>query len=453
MILIKRIIPLSAKDYTSILLSLLTVCVFPSCTSYTNTTTTDSNSASSAANEFIQADWDYTTAVYDDYIRSVLLYQGEDQLAPPYIPLEGLQLTCRFDDLNGGFNDYNYAIVHCDYHWTPSDMEDYEYVQGFNDNSITEMDESFNRKQMYTHYTFSFPNDMMRITRSGNYLLKVYPDGQEDNPIFTHRFVVYENLIGYNVNVKPSTIVSERRYKQEVDFELEQISYPIYDAYADLDVVILQNDRWDNAIFDLKPVFMKGTTFVYDFDEENNFNGLNEFRWFDSKSIRFTALGTDSIRMVNNQWHLYLHPSARRTYEVYRTDIDINGKRLLKNDDFDPFLESEYMFVHFYLPYEFRYPASSIYIYGALTNWNYQDRAKMDWNPDKKRYEGQLYLKQGYYNYMYSVVSPENPDGDLTAIEGNNQATENTYSIFTYYNDPQGYSRVIGLYVTDSYNK
>lgn len=444
---------MSVKESPLVIYSLLTVLLITSCTSYIDTGSTSTSSTPTNASEEPSIEWTYTNAVYDDFIRSVQLYSENDQLAPPYIPLNGLFLTCRFDDLRGGFNDFNYQIVHCDYDWSPSDLEEHEYVQGFNDNSITEMDESFNMKQMYTHYSFTLPNDMMKITLSGNYLLMVYPDGEEDAPIFTQRFVVYENLIGYDVNVKPSTIISERRYKQEVDFELKQVSYPIYDAYSDLDVAILQNDRWDNAIFDLKPVFMKGSTFVYDFDEENNFDGLNEFRWFDSKSIRFNALGTDSIRLVNNQWNMYLHPSERRTYEVYRTDIDLNGKRLLKNDDFDWFLESEYMFVHFSLPYDFKYPAADIYVVGEFTNWNFLDKAKMKWNESAKRYECSIYLKQGLYNYMYSVVSAEDPKGDMPAIEGNNQETENTYSIFTYYNDPQGYSRVIGLYITDSYNK
>lgn len=430
------------------------VLFFMNCTVYSadsasQSNTSDINTSTIEDREFyLHEDQNYV-----DYIKSVTLHPAGSPLLPPIIDLNTSNpLILRFDDLGGGFENYYYSVTHCSFEWEPSGLLASEYLRGFQEISITEISQSFNTVQNYTHYEASWPNDMSQPLLSGNYLLKVYAEGQQDAPVFTRRIVVTEQLTRFRPNVRAATVVSERRYRQEVDFDLIQAEFKIYEPYRDLHVAILQNHRWDNTITDLQPVFMKGNELVYDFDEENNFDGLNEFRWFDAKSLRFAALNTDSIREINGEWHFFLTPDQRRTYEVYRTDQDINGKFIIRNDDFGDNLEAQYLYVHFYLPMESQLIQGKVYVYGALTNWNHSEEARMKWNQSKKRYECTLYLKQGYYNYMYSVVDPENPQGDQRLIEGSHQATENEYTLLAYCYDPAGYDRVIGVLSTDSFN-
>ena len=400
------------------------------------------------------SDWSYTDKVYDPDIRSLQLYPTGNPMGPAIIDLsDPLPLVLHFDDLRGGYENYYVRLIHCTYEWEPSDLSPAEYIQGFDEIMINEIEQSFNTVQPYTHYFSSWPNDMSRPILSGNYLMKIYAEGMEDEPVCTRRIMVTEQLVRFRPNVKESTIVSERRYRQEVDFDVVQAGYQLIDPYRDFEVAILQNFRWDNAILNLKPVFMKGTELVYDFDEENNFDGLNEFRWIDTKSLRFAALGTDSLRIINDEWHIFLTPDQRRTYDVYRTDPDINGRYLIRNDEFDDHLEGQYQYVHFALAFDQPVYQSEFYIIGDFTQWQNLPENRMQWNAETKQYEATLYLKQGYYNYMYNMISPQHPDGDQTFIEGNHQQTENIYSIVAYNYDLRGYDRIVGILNTNTFNE
>jgi hypothetical protein len=443
------------KSFSAFCAYFFTAVLLLSCSAYQTaptdmSKTSDGNLTTSGGQKFyLHKDKNYV-----DHIRSVTLHPEGNPLLPPIIDLQiAAPLRLRFDDLKGGYENYYYSVTHCNFEWEPSSLLPAEYIRGFAEMNINEAEQSFNTVQPYTNYTALWPNDMSVPLLSGNYLLKVYADGNEDAPVFTRRIVVTEQLARFRPNIKASTIVSERRYRQEVDFDLIQAEFQIFDPYRDLHIAVLQNHRWDNAILDLEPVFMKGQEITYDYDEENNFDGLNEYRWFDSKSLRYAALGTDSIRERMGEWHYYLAPDLRRTYEVYRTDQDINGKFIIRNDDFNDNLESEYIYVHFYLPMDHPLLNSEVYVFGGLTRWNHIPEAKMKWNAQRKRYEATLYLKQGYYNYMYSVVDPDHPGGDQALIEGNHQATENKYTILAYCYDPMGYDRVIGVISTNSFNE
>ena len=42
----------------------------------------------------------------------------------------------------------------------------------------------------------------------------------------------------------------------------------------------MQNNNEENKINDLTPLFVKNNVLIYDYDEENNFFAINEFRYF-----------------------------------------------------------------------------------------------------------------------------------------------------------------------------
>lgn len=393
-------------------------------------------------------------AVWDDRVGAVMLHHEDGPLEPPYLALgSNRSLVLRFDDLSGGYENYAYTLTHCDFWWEPSDLMPSEYIQGFYEIAIQDMEQSFNTIQSYTQYRAIWPNDMSRPIISGNFLLIVHPEGYPEEPLITRRIVVYENSVQVEVNVKEATVVAERRHRQEVDFTIKHSNYKIFDARRDVEVAILQNHRWDNAITGLKPLFQRGTELIYDYGEENNFDGLNEFRWFDTKTIRFAALGTDSIRDRADGWHVYLTPARRRAYEAYRTDNDINGNFLIRNDEFDDHLESEYVNIHFFLKVPDELPGAAIHVVGGFNDYRLTPASRMKWNAKRQHYELTSFLKQGYYNFMLSVVTPDRLKGDITVVEGNHQVAENAYTVFAYHFDPQGFYRVIGAAITDSFNR
>jgi len=236
--------------------------------------------------------------------------------------------------------------------------------------------------------------------------------------------------------------------KQEVDFAIDYKNYTIANPYNDLKIVITQNDRWDNAINDLKPKYVKDKLLDYNYTEGNTFNGGNEFRHFDIKSIQFISDRLDKVTTDSLGYEVTLKPDIRRSFTVYSTMVDINGRKLIKTDDAikNADIESEYAYIHFTLPYYESISTGNIYIFGALTDWHYQKEAIMTYNNKLSEYEGTLYLKQGYYNYEYVLLKNNETEGDETFMEGNHYETENDYTIYVY-NQEQGtsYDKLIAV--------
>jgi hypothetical protein len=65
-------------------------------------------------------------------------------------------------------------------------------------------------------------------------------------------------------------------------------------------------------------------------------------------------------------------------------------------------------------------------------------------------YVARLLLKQGYYNYQYAVPN-QNDNPDFSVIEGNWYATENQYTVLTYFRPRGGqYDQLVGAHTFGS---
>ncbi|MFN5475707.1 MAG: DUF5103 domain-containing protein, partial [Sphingobacteriales bacterium] len=77
--------------------------------------------------------------------------------------------------------------------------------------------------------------------------------------------------------------------------------------------------------------------------------------------------------------------------------------------------------------------------------------AKMVYNAEKQVYEGEMYLKQGYYDYVFGLYDPATRRFEMDATEGNVWETENTYLVLIYYRELGGrYDQLLGLQAVNS---
>ena len=107
--------------------------------------------------------------------------------------------------------------------------------------------------------------------------------------------------------------------------------------------------------------------------------------------------------------------------------------------------------MYFSLPVKTPIIESDVYIFGALTNWKCNKRNKMTYNYEKRQYELMLLLKQGYYNYQYTIIDPEMGFIDNTYMEGSHFETENDYIIYVYkYDWRLNYDQLIGVKIVNS---
>lgn len=376
----------------------------------------------------------YEDHVYKKNIQTAKLHEQSWDLSPPLIRLNSDQkLQLSFDDLDADLKNYSYTIVHCNYDWQPSDLIFSEYIDGFTENYINNYQYSFNTLQRYTNYSMVFPNDNLRITKTGNYLLKVYLDSDQENLVLTKRFMVFDERVAVKARVNQS-LSEYRNYKQEVDFAIHHPNYDILNPYGDLKVVITQNDRWDNSIAGLKPLFIRDKELSYDYDSgENAFWAGNEFRHFDIKSLRFQTSRIKDIVVDTSGNYVYLTSDDKRNKRYY-TNTDINGRYKVEVQEGNrDNVEADYVLVNFFLPWASPLTNGDLYVFGELSNWGYPEQNKMKYNYERFGYEANLYLKQGYYNYEYLFMKDGAKTGDVNFIEGSYFDTENEYTIYVYH--------------------
>jgi len=233
-----------------------------------------------------------------------------------------------------------------------------------------------------------------------------------------------------------------------VDFSIfYNENYELTNPYHDLRVVVQQNGRWDNAVTTLQPLFVKNNELEYDYDDENVFPGGNEYRYFDTKSLRVKSENVVDIVFQDSVRHIYLLPDKKRSFLVYNFWGDINGKYVVRASlAFDNETDADYTPVHFKLPYHENIPKGNLYIFGQLCDWQFKKECKMHYNHEKLRYENTLLLKQGYYNYEYVFLKDGKTIGDNTLIEGSHWETENDYTIYVYHRSlGDNYDRLVGM--------
>lgn len=387
---------------------------------------------------------------YDDYvykpnIKTVQIYESNWEGSPAIINLNSSeQLYLEFDDLDGDQKQYSITFVHCNYDWTPSDLMISEYLSGFFDLNIINFNFSVNTIQKFTHYNIKFPQQNLQFTKSGNYLVYVYKDGDKKDLVLSRRFMVYDAQTSIAPTVRQSANRDEQFNKQQIDFTIYPGNYNVTNPFVDLKVVIAQNNRFDNAVMSIKPTFLGNNNFSYSLDAATNFNGGNEFRHFDLRSLRFVTENVKEIyRDQEFKNHATLNPERNRKVSPYVFYNDLNGGFLIRNSNamgsVNADTDADYIYVDFFLPYQTPEAKGNFYLIGKLTDWRMTKNSKMTYNPDRYGYELKLYLKQGYYNYMYVLSNDNNSSGDETVVEGNHWDTENDYYFYVYH-------RKIGTY-------
>jgi Type 9 secretion system plug protein 1st domain len=394
--------------------------------------------------------------VYDSLIKTARCYKSGWELSLPIILLDSDEkIYIEFDDLKNEIRDFYYEIKHCDADWEVSKLMEYEYIEGFNLNPITNYNYSFNTTVPYIHYNFEIPNNDVQLKKSGNYLLFVYDSYEKEHLVFTKEFRIVEPIVAIEASAHQAKIIDYLMTSHEVDFTVDLGHMVVHDPYSDIKVTVLQNNRRDNILNNLKPLFIKDNLLIYDYDRENIFNGLSEFRNFDIKSIRYQSERIARVDYEKNVHHVYLYGDEKRTFKRYFNEQDINGKHTIEIQEADnPNIEADYVWVHFTLYFEQPALTGNLYVTGALFDWNYTEENRMTYNFDKKVYELKVLIKQGYYNYMYAFLEDNNHVADITFIEGNHYETENDYIIYVYKRDMiDNYDKLIGYKIVNSNRK
>lgn len=375
----------------------------------------------------------YDDRTYEKEIKSVQLYSNKQEyrshLLPAATHLNQPDLVLEFDDLRNDINSYYAKIIHCQYNWTPSSLRDLDFMMDYNEFNVNDYAYSSNTFIPYVHYKFQLP----KVKLPGNYLLVVYRDGKQSDLILSHRFMIFDNRISIQQDNQASGALTLRSSNQQMNFVINYRGVEILNPYETVHVVIRQNQRWDNARFDIKPSFVREDIRQIEyrlFADDKYFSAGNEFRFVDFRSINFPGQNTERIDKTSRPPHLWIQADFSKNSEVYSQYPDINGKFNIENlDNGNPETASNYVDVTFTLKAD-ELTTGKIYVVGAFNQWIKNSESEMIYNSGDEAYQHTALLKQGWYNYQYQVADSQLKPNHF---EGSHFETENFYEVLVYY--------------------
>ncbi|MCM1517462.1 MAG: DUF5103 domain-containing protein [Pseudoflavonifractor sp.] len=393
------------------------------------------------------ADVDTMNGTFNPRFRSLQVTVDGDEQALPVIALNGEdKITISFDEIAEDREYYQYSLVHCNADWQPSGLVDTEFLDGFNVGQVDDYRFSEATTVHYVHYRITIPNEEMRITASGNYLLTVYPENEPENVVVQARFSVTEYSMKVSGGVTSRTDVDYNDCHQQLSIVVDTDNFRPNDIYNDIKVVITQNGREDNKVMLRQPLRVSGNKAYYEHQRPLIFDAGNEYRRMETVSMTYPGMGVAEIVYAAPYYHQQLRVDKPRNMESYNFDRTQYGRfkiREYNSDDSD--VGADYAMTHFSLEMP-RLDGYDIFLDGDFTGRRFDPGSLMHYNNLTQRYETSLLLKQGAYNYQYLAVPSGTMRGETSVVEGDFYPTVNEYAVKVYCRRPgERYDRLTAV--------
>lgn len=376
---------------------------------------------------------DTQQGIFDSRFHTLETRLDGDFYAAPVIPLNGEDhIVISFDEIGEERSYLRYSLVHCDTDWQPSPLIDSEYIDGFNEGRIEDYAYSQLAKTHYTHYTLSIPNDDMRLTKSGNYLLKVYDESDPENTLLQTRFMVSEYSMKLSAEITSRTDIDYNDSHQQLSVIVNTDEAPVSNVMTDLMLRVEQNRRTDNAVVVRHPSRFAGKNVYYEHIRPLIFPAGNEYRRVEFTSVTIPMKGVERIDYFEPYYHVTLIPDEVRASQPYIYDQTQHGRFLIREyNSSQSEIEADYVAVHFSLPCD-EINGFNLFLDGDFTNRRFNQESRLVYNRATGAYETTLLLKQGAYNYQILALANGETTGRTDIIEGDNHQTVNEYFIALY---------------------
>jgi hypothetical protein len=382
----------------------------------------------------------YDDHIYDRDVQTVQFYRGEYTNSYPVIYMgDPTPLVLEFDEImpqDQRESDFNVDFIHCDAEWNPSNILPIEFYEGFSIDRITDFTRSEFTKIPYVHYTWFFPGEDKFFKVSGNYILKVYRNNNNEDLVLTRRFVVVDRQVGISLKYLLNANL-ERMLLKTISFDLFPNRLKIVDPSFDLKVIVLQNGQWNTALRDLKPRFFGDQSYEYAIDLKKDFQTGNEFRRVDLSSMRFFGEGIRDIEETDNMYYVVMYADEPRETGKWGGQRDFNGGYLIQVQEWPaPWYMADYVSTRFRLHMEEPVPQGELYVTGGFSMWQMHNEFRMEYNDALNEYQADIILKQGIYDYSYVVRKTPSSPPDESPVEPRASETENFYTVLVYYKSP-----------------
>ena len=392
------------------------------------------------------------TQIFNPNFKTLQIRHAFNEFFPPVVTLGGNDfVTVSFDEMVPDMNYYRYRLVHCNSDWQPSSLVESEYVDGFNEGYIENYKYSSATFANYVHYSFAVPNKDLVLTKSGNYLVQVYPEEDPEDIVLQCRFCMSEDMLKIGSDITSRTDIDYNKEHQQLTVRLAMKTPHIRNWYHDIEVFVSQNSREDTTVKLENPSLVESDAIVFSHLRPLIFPAGNEFRRFECVATNYPGMGIENIIHYDPYYHIELFVDGLRSNIPYAYDQTQFGRfKVRQSGAIDSESDADYVVVHFALEAP-HYQDGEIYVDGEFTQHRYAPSNRMRYNPSTGLYELDLLMKMGSYNYQYLFVPKGSERGYTKPIEGDHHETVNEYFTRVYYR-PSGarYDRLLGFGVSYS---
>lgn len=392
---------------------------------------------------------DTSQAIFDPAFRTLKVALEANEFAPPVITLGDplSRLTVSFDEFGDERRFMRYELIHCDALWQPEGLVASEFLDGFNEGVVEDYDFSRATLVHYVHYSITIPNREIRITETGNYLLRVYDESDPDVTLLQARFGVSDFTAGVYVGATSLTDIDTNRNHQQLGLTVDlQHVAGVDDPFNDLKVVVSQNGRVDNEVVLTSPQRVLSDRVIYEHLRPLIFKAGNEYRRFETVSTSYPGMGVESISDNTPIYNMWLYTDTPRASVPYSYDSTQHGRFFIRESSSSRSdTEADYVMTHFALEMP-EIIGADVFLDGDFVGRRFDPSSRMVYNRATGRYEQSMMLKQGTYNYQYLTVPFGAVKGNTAPVEGDFYQTVNEYTVKVYHR-PRGsrFDRLIGV--------
>lgn len=371
-------------------------------------------------------------AASEGSVRSIQLYAGDSEVRLPVYELGAPDpLTLEFDLMAERGRPLSVYFYHADRNWR-RDLSPGEYLSSFQSDDLLEYRLSSGTDVPFVHYRYRFPNDDIQFLLSGNYVVRVTERGDEDDVLFERAFFVTEQATALEFGTERVHVgdygypsiqpIAEFRPPSGLDGNV--FSY---------NVCFVRNGRVELARCTDRPSLGSSPLLQFYLEPEVAFEPEEPPYFLDAADLR-TSNQIVAADFSTRPYRIELEPDYAR-FGGAGVGPMLNGQSRISSvvriGDAD--VEAEYVLARFaYVPPDEEAVGSQVLVAGSFNGWRYDRESTLEWVQERGRYEGEILLKQGQYEYRYV-----GRDRRLAqAVRSNMPRAENQYTTLVYFRDP-----------------
>jgi hypothetical protein len=264
--------------------------------------------------------------------------------------------------------------------------------------------------------------------------VRVTEQGRRDEVLFERTFFVSESVGALDVGAENVVVTGQRRPSIRPEARYAPPQALRGDPFG-YNVCFVRNGRFETVRCSTRPSLARQPEMAFRVDRDAAFAPATAEYFLDLSSLR-PGGQIERSDLTASPVQVLLEPDFAR-FAGSSLEPSLNGQIVVRDavsGRANPEVTAEYVRTTFaFVPPGERPVRGEVGVAGSFTGMRYDADLRMSWVEARGRYEGEVLLKQGRYDYFYQSSAPELAQ----ALQRNLPSTRDIYTTFVYYEDPR----------------